>query len=125
MKATWNNVNIAESDETIVVEGNHYFPPETINKDYFQESSGGIVASMVEEDLLVTVIPGMIMLFIGLALILNGLMFTLPRKQLREHAEEAQAQKTLDLNMKTAGSPAPGFIPEVSDSFSIFRDSVF
>nr|MBA3355981.1 DUF427 domain-containing protein [Pyrinomonadaceae bacterium] len=102
MKATWNNVNIAESDETIVVEGNHYFPPETINKDYFQESSGGIVASMVEEDLLVTVIPGMIMLFIGLALILNGLMFTLPRKQLREHAEEAQAQKTLDLNMKTA-----------------------
>ncbi len=75
---------------------------------------GGIVASMVEEDLLVTVIPGMTMLFIGLALILNGLMFTLPRKQVREHAEEAQAQKTLDLNMKTAGSPAPGFIPEVS-----------
>ncbi len=39
MKATWNNVDIAESDKTVVVEGNHYFPPETVNKDYLQESS--------------------------------------------------------------------------------------
>lgn len=39
MKATWNNVEIAESDQTVVVEGNHYFPPDKINKDYFRESS--------------------------------------------------------------------------------------
>jgi uncharacterized protein (DUF427 family) len=39
MKANWNNVHIAESDKTVVVEGNHYFPPEAINKDYFQKSS--------------------------------------------------------------------------------------
>lgn len=39
MKASWNNVDIAESDETVVVEGNHYFPPETIKRDYFQESA--------------------------------------------------------------------------------------
>lgn len=39
MKATWNNIDIAESEKTVVVEGNHYFPPETINRDYFQESS--------------------------------------------------------------------------------------
>ena len=39
MKATWNNKEIAKSDKTVVVEGNHYFPPDTINKDYFQESS--------------------------------------------------------------------------------------
>ena len=39
MKATWNKAKIAESDNTVVVEGNHYFPPETINKDYFQDSS--------------------------------------------------------------------------------------
>lgn len=38
MKAIWNDTILAESDETIVVEGNHYFPPETINKDYFQTS---------------------------------------------------------------------------------------
>jgi uncharacterized protein (DUF427 family) len=39
MKATWNDVDIANSDKTVVVEGNHYFPPDTINKDYFQEST--------------------------------------------------------------------------------------
>ena len=38
MKATWNNTTIAESDKTVVVEGNHYFPAATINKDYFQPS---------------------------------------------------------------------------------------
>lgn len=38
MKATWNGVVLAESDNTVVVEGNHYFPPETINKEYFQSS---------------------------------------------------------------------------------------
>ncbi len=38
MKAIWKNVVLAESDATIVVEGNHYFPPESIKKDYFRES---------------------------------------------------------------------------------------
>ena len=39
MKATWNGVEIARSDNTIVVEGNHYFPADAINKSYFKESS--------------------------------------------------------------------------------------
>ena len=39
MKAVWNNATIAESDNTVVVEGNHYFPPDSVNKQYFQESS--------------------------------------------------------------------------------------
>jgi uncharacterized protein (DUF427 family) len=38
-KAVWNGAVLAESDETIVVEGNHYFPPESINRDYFADSS--------------------------------------------------------------------------------------
>ncbi len=38
MKAIWNNTTIAESDKTVVVEGNHYFPVATINRDYFQPS---------------------------------------------------------------------------------------
>lgn len=38
-KATWNGAILAESDETIVVEGNHYFPPDTINREYFQDST--------------------------------------------------------------------------------------
>lgn len=39
MKATWNGAVLAESDETEVVEGNHYFPPDTIHRDYFTEST--------------------------------------------------------------------------------------
>lgn len=39
MKAIWNDVVIAESDDTIIIEGNHYFPPDSINKEYFDDSS--------------------------------------------------------------------------------------
>lgn len=39
MKAIWNNTKLAESDNTVVVEGNHYFPPESINRELFQPSS--------------------------------------------------------------------------------------
>ena len=38
MKAIWNNQIIAESNDTVVVEGNHYFPPNTIKKEYLQPS---------------------------------------------------------------------------------------
>jgi len=38
-KAMWNGAVLAESDETVVVEGNHYFPNASVNWDYFQESS--------------------------------------------------------------------------------------
>lgn len=34
MKATWNDAIIAESDDTVVVDGNHYFPRESLNDDY-------------------------------------------------------------------------------------------
>ena len=37
-KALWNGTVIAESDDTIVVEGNHYFPPDAIKSEYFSES---------------------------------------------------------------------------------------
>ena len=33
MKAVWNGVVIAESDDTVVVEGNHYFPPEALKRE--------------------------------------------------------------------------------------------
>jgi len=39
MKAIWNNQILAESDNTVVVEGNHYFPAEAIKREYFQESN--------------------------------------------------------------------------------------
>ncbi|MDG6243979.1 MAG: DUF427 domain-containing protein [Methanolobus sp.] len=37
-KATWNGAVLAESNETIIIEGNHYFPPDVVNMDYFRES---------------------------------------------------------------------------------------
>ncbi|SEJ67316.1 Nucleotidyltransferase [Dyadobacter koreensis] len=39
MKAIWNHEVIAESDETVVVENNHYFPVESVNKAYLIPSS--------------------------------------------------------------------------------------
>ncbi len=38
MKATWNSTIIAESDATLVVEGNHYFPADSIKKEHFSPS---------------------------------------------------------------------------------------
>lgn len=38
MKAVWNGVTVAESDDTVVVEGNHYFPPQSVNDDVVVES---------------------------------------------------------------------------------------
>jgi len=38
MKATWNHTVIAESDETIMLEGNHYFPPDSVKMEFFEES---------------------------------------------------------------------------------------
>ena len=38
IKAIWNGVVLAESEQTEMVEGNHYFPPESVNRQYFIES---------------------------------------------------------------------------------------
>lgn len=38
-KAIWNGKVLAESENTEVVENNQYFPPDSINKEYFRESS--------------------------------------------------------------------------------------
>ncbi|MFC4637651.1 DUF427 domain-containing protein [Deinococcus hohokamensis] len=39
MKAIWNGAVIAESEHTVVVEGNHYFPAESVNPAYLRPSS--------------------------------------------------------------------------------------
>ena len=38
-KAVWNNAILAESNETIMVEGNHYFPPNALNQEHFRKSN--------------------------------------------------------------------------------------
>ncbi|GHO50128.1 DUF427 domain-containing protein [Ktedonospora formicarum] len=39
VKATWNGITLAESDKCVVVEGNQYFPPESVRREYLKESS--------------------------------------------------------------------------------------
>jgi len=38
MKAIWENAVLAESDQTVSIEGNRYFPPISVKKEYFRES---------------------------------------------------------------------------------------
>jgi uncharacterized protein (DUF427 family) len=38
MKATWNGAVLADSGDTVVVEGNHYFPAEAINREFLRPS---------------------------------------------------------------------------------------
>jgi uncharacterized protein (DUF427 family) len=38
-RAIWNGAVLAESDQCIVVEGNQYFPPDAIRREYFKESN--------------------------------------------------------------------------------------
>jgi uncharacterized protein (DUF427 family) len=38
-KATWNGVVLAESEDTVVVDGNHYFPHDAIKKEFFKPSA--------------------------------------------------------------------------------------
>ncbi len=38
MQAIWNDTVVAESDQTIVVEGNHYFPEDSLRKEFFVPS---------------------------------------------------------------------------------------
>ncbi len=90
---------------------------------------GGVLASLVEQDLFVMIIPGMIMLFIGLGVMLNGLLFTIPRKQLTDHPLSFSEQKGLDSQTFTAHrspvqvleaptnelEPGPGALPSVTE----------
>lgn len=37
-KATWKGAVLAQSDKTVVIEGNHYFPSESLSMEYFKET---------------------------------------------------------------------------------------
>jgi len=44
-QATWNGAVLAESDDTVVVEGNHYFPIDSINREYFARADNHTACS--------------------------------------------------------------------------------
>jgi len=39
MKAIWNGETIAESNDTVVVENNHYFPKDSVNAEFLTDSA--------------------------------------------------------------------------------------
>ncbi|RZT93641.1 DUF427 domain-containing protein [Rivibacter subsaxonicus] len=45
MQAIWNGVVIAESDDTVVVEGNHYFPESAVKREYLLSSNHKTMSS--------------------------------------------------------------------------------
>ena len=45
MKATWENTVIAESDQCVVIEGNQYFPAESVKREFFEPSANTTVCS--------------------------------------------------------------------------------
>lgn len=45
MRAVWSGAVIAESDETVVVEGNHYFPAASVDQRYLRPSTNHTVCS--------------------------------------------------------------------------------
>ena len=57
-KAIWNDVVIAESGQTEVVEGNHYFPPESLLREHFRESKTTSVCPWKGAALYYTVMAG-------------------------------------------------------------------
>ena len=42
-QAVWEGMVIAESDDCVIVEGNHYFPPEAVNMSFLQQAEGTTV----------------------------------------------------------------------------------
>lgn len=45
MKAIWNNEILADASETVIVDGNHYFPPASLHKQFFKKSEKQTVCS--------------------------------------------------------------------------------
>lgn len=57
-----------------------------------------IIASIMDKDLLIVAGMGVVTLFIGLSFIVNGLLFTMPRKIIADKSSEGESQRQLDFN---------------------------
>ena len=58
MKAIWNGAVLAQSDDTVVVDGNHYFPAEALDAAYFEDSGTHTICSWKGEASYKTVVVG-------------------------------------------------------------------
>jgi hypothetical protein len=59
---------------------------------------GGLAVSgsVADKEIILVIIPGLVAFFIGLGILLNGLLFTVPRKQLADQTDAARSQQALD-----------------------------
>ncbi|UCG39612.1 MAG: DUF427 domain-containing protein [bacterium] len=57
-KAVWKNTIIASSEDTILLEGNHYFPPDTVHREYLRESRSQAAANWMGTPRLYHVVVG-------------------------------------------------------------------
>ena len=71
-----------------------------------------IPLSMQNSEFLGVLLPGVVMFFIGLGIILNGIFFTLPRKELRDETDRARDQMTLDSQLRNIAGLNPASIPQ-------------
>jgi len=58
VRAIWNGEVLAQSDDTVVVEGNHYFPAGSINPELFEDSSSHTTCGWKGEAFYKTVVAG-------------------------------------------------------------------
>lgn len=58
MRAIWNGAVLAESTDTVVVEGNHYFPAESMHAEYFEPSQSHTVCGWKGQASYYTVVVG-------------------------------------------------------------------
>jgi len=74
-----------------------------------------IVASIVDEGLLILAGLGVVTLFIGLSLVINGVLFTVPKKVLSDKSSDARSQRELDAAKSATNELV---LPESNDIFS-------
>jgi len=80
-----------------------------------------LVLAMEKQDLFPLIVPWLITFFVGIGMIINGLLFTLPRKELPGDQFDAMSQRALDMNRVVYEAPpartnelAPGTNPQAS-----------
>jgi uncharacterized protein (DUF427 family) len=56
MKATWNGAVLAESDGTVLIEGRHYFPADSLSDEHFEDSDTHTICSWKGEPSYKTVV---------------------------------------------------------------------
>ena len=87
---------------------------------------GGLAVSLMAIDnfgFFPMVLPWLITFFVGIGMIINGLLFTLPRKELPGNQYDAMSQQALDMNRVVYEAPpartnelAPGTHPQASST---------